>query len=601
MRKITIDEKNKRRIQKYIKQEIEFSYGYEEDIVLLEQNSELTERLARKVFEKIMNDAQSKRTILELKEDDEFKEQIEKAFAEYDTIPKPEELEKYGFYDGSYSYMEIEDVYSNMQIAFQLVELSNKRYAYRDLRNIARTAINSIDGIDKYNIELQPEAHERLQKIREELRTLLSKGRTDIEGIQASLDLYNSYAMDIWNQYLTDVNDTKSDEYRWLVHNLTKGELKGDFRNKYMSTSILTNNVMGLYGSANYGLILRPKHIVSASYKDTYTLNDRENDEEAFNIRPPIMLPQEIEEICMQQTIEANGEILNYDQKAIYPEIVVDEYEMVGIYYISNGEHELTRNYDRAKRIAEERGLPLIERDISRYRMQHELEPMTESTKKGLCRDILQKCCVGDKELQGAYNTYYRSFVDTHFQEFYEQYMKLKEKGDYSKDDILKAFSEIARDDIYFKKISQNIEGMYLTDEQKKQPRPEQDNNSTSVEINEFGESIRHGNIETLKETTPIKKSKELEETKEERIRPMEESIGKEYENTEQKMQKVNNSTVNLWMNRFSSWYSAIDRVSQNVKAKFVKTKSDIVRAISDRLREKNNKKNVQMPKQSER
>ena len=134
MRKITIDEENKRRIKKYIKQEIEFSYGYEEDIVLLEQNSELTEKLARKIFEKIMNDAQSKRTILELKEDDEFKEQIEKAFAEYDTIPKPEELEKYGFYDGSYSYMEIEDVYSNMQIAFQLVELSNKRYAYRDLR-----------------------------------------------------------------------------------------------------------------------------------------------------------------------------------------------------------------------------------------------------------------------------------------------------------------------------------------------------------------------------------------------------------------------------------------------------------------------------------
>ena len=44
MEKITLDEKNKRRIQKFIKQEIGF-YGYEKDIELLEQTGELTEEL----------------------------------------------------------------------------------------------------------------------------------------------------------------------------------------------------------------------------------------------------------------------------------------------------------------------------------------------------------------------------------------------------------------------------------------------------------------------------------------------------------------------------------------------------------------------------
>lgn len=40
-------------------------------------------------------------------------------------------------------------------------------------------------------------------------------------------------------------------------------------------------------------------------------------------------------------------------------------------------------------------------------------------------------------------------------------------------------------------------------------------------------------------------------------------------------------------MNRFNSWNSAINRVSQNVKAKFVKMKSDIVNAISEKLKER--------------
>ena len=45
MEKITIDENNKKRIQRYIKQEIGF-YGYEKDIELLEQSGQLTEILA---------------------------------------------------------------------------------------------------------------------------------------------------------------------------------------------------------------------------------------------------------------------------------------------------------------------------------------------------------------------------------------------------------------------------------------------------------------------------------------------------------------------------------------------------------------------------
>ena len=62
--------------------------------------------------------------------------------------------------------MEFNDIYSNMQIAFGLRELDNKYYGCRDLRNIAETVINSIDGIEKYQIELSSEAKEELQIIK---------------------------------------------------------------------------------------------------------------------------------------------------------------------------------------------------------------------------------------------------------------------------------------------------------------------------------------------------------------------------------------------------------------------------------------------------
>ena len=48
-----------------------------------------------------------------------------------------------------------------------------------------------------------------------------------------------------------------------------------------------------------------------------------------------------------------------------------------------------------------------------------------------------------------------------------------------------------------------------------------------------------------------------------------------------------------MWKNRFQNWYSAIDKVSQSVKNKFVKMKSDIVKAISEKLKEKTNFRQV--------
>lgn len=709
MEKITLDEQNKKRIQKFLKQEIGF-YGYEQDIELLEQKGELTEELARKVFTEIMNDAYRTRTMLEPEEDSEFREEIEEIFARYDKIPKPEHLEEYGFYDGAYNNMELDDIYSNMQIAFELRELDNKYYGCRDLRNIAETVINSINGIEKYKIELQPEAKEELQRIQEELRTLLSAEKTDIQGIQGRIELYNGHATNIWNDYLTDIDDVENSQYRWVIHNLTKGELEGNFRNKYMSTSLMTNNAMGRYGNSDYGLIIKPKHIVCASYRDTYTLNTRDDEENLFNIRPPLMLPHEVEDICIQQTIEENGEMLNYETTPIYSEIVVDEFEIEGVYYISYGEQELAKDYERAKKVAEERELPLIERDISKYRTEHGLNPMTDKAKRNLCRNILWKCCVGDRELEKTYSKLAKGFIDNNYKDFYKKFMELKDNPEFSKEDILRAFADVARGDILFGKISQNIDEMYLTEEQKETIQAMQEYGLTNIQDVQtlqqrlekcISDGIFYGvdqqNPEKLKRFETIKKAipqyekfknvylqlrqagledelykgidlrnisyselleratKILEEkSKTYEIQPdisdesvivtgeegsiiqpsaetttevqdvscggarinefgeiiRENNIGENVirdsdidvdvtQNTsgnkklEQSQQIQEIQTTNMWKNRFQNWYSTIDRVSQNSKGKFLKMKADIVKAISDKIKLRDNNRNI--------
>ena len=732
MEKITIDEQNKRRILKYIKQEIGF-YGYEEDIALLEQNGQLTEALAKKVFTKIMGDAQRIRTILEPEKDSEFKEQIDEAFSKYDTIPKPEDLEQYGFYDGAYNQMELDEVYANMQIAFEVKEIESKYYRCKDLRNIAGTAINSIDAIDKYQVELKPEAKSELQKIQTELQTLLSDSKTNMQAIQKRIDTYNHYATIIWNEYLTDIHDENNSQYRWMIHNLTKGELEGEFRNQYMSTSLITNNTMGRYGTARYGLIIKPKHIVSASYKDTYTRNTRGDEETLFNIRPPLMLPQEIEEFCIKQTIQENGEMLNYETTPIYSEIVVDEFEIEGVYYISYGEQELAPDYDRAKKVAEERDLPLIERDISKYRKEHGLEPMTERAKRNFCGNILRKCCTGDRALEEMFSKYSKAFIDKHFQELYDKYMQLKENREFSKEDILNLFSEITRGDLHFDKVSQNIDEMYLSleeiqkaqgereygiediqdreslqrrlekvisdgifysadkqdedklkkferiqsiipqfeefksaylqlrqagledelyqgidfltisydellekattileekakavdankkneekdvssDEMKTEENIEQSpkEDKGNIRINQCGEIIREHNskhvIQDLAGTEEIiKRDKQLKKMQPEKTRPQEESIRDEVgdkndlENHNMQIQERTEPTVELWMNRFNGWYSAIDRVSQNARNKFIKIKLEILNAIKERSYDRDNKRKKQYNKE---
>ena len=135
------------------------------------------------------------------------------------------------------------------------------------------------------------------------------------------------------------------------------------------------------------------------------------------------------------------------------------------------------------------------------------------------------------------------------------------------------------------------------------------------LKINEQGQIIKDGIVqdniqpeikdseqESIK-AEQVQQAKVYEQPQPEKIRPREKSIKDEVEDelrkTEQHTQKQDNPSVDLWMNRFNGWYSAIDRVSQSVKDKFVKMKSDIIKTIGEKLKERTNYKQVSKQEQN--
>ncbi len=101
--------------------------------------------------------------------------------------------------------------------------------------------------------------------------------------------------------------------------------------------------------------------------------------------------------------------------------------------------------------------------------------------------------------------------------------------------------------------------------------------------------------------------TKEYEQPQKEKIRPQEKNIKDKVEDMQNKdgqpIVQSKNPKVDLWMNRFSGWYNAINKVSQNVKTKFVKMKSDITKAIRGIVQERRmgKQKNTQEKDPNER
>ena len=122
--------------------------------------------------------------------------------------------------------------------------------------------------------------------------------------------------------------------------------------------------------------------------------------------------------------------------------------------------------------------------------------------------------------------------------------------------------------------------------------RNEQENDNRSNDAMKIASALKRGiTPDEYKKMAEVLTQKEHQELYTEKYRPREESIrdevGNELNRAEQNNNINNTQSVDLWMNRFNNWYNVIDRMSQSVKAKFVKMKDDIVKAIKTITRDR--------------
>ena len=519
-----LNEELKKRILAFLETKRE-EMLYEEKYPYL-QKEELSLKEFGSIFQMLLEEAKGTKKVTGIPKDGEFESAFQSAYAKLEKGPiNPGDLLELLH---KVSFEEYEKIISqSMNDCLDVIELGNKYDLVLDLRLLAKNAIESIDGLEKYNINVSPEVSSQMFEIQKKLKLLLADKTIDIQGIRKEIDKYNVHALAIWDDYLSQSENGENSGFRWIVHNLTHGELKGDFKDPYMSTSLITNNAMGVFGRNKFGLKIKPKHIVAASNRDVATANDGSgwagHRKRLFLTLPaPIMLPQEVEQKCIQDTLDANGEELNYDEVPIYSEVVVDDFEIESIYYISNGEHELAPDYESAKSMAEERGLPLHELDISKHRAEHGLQPMTDKMKKEFLSNILWKCCKDKELLKNTFSIHSDKFVEEHYQEFSDKFIELKEKGDYTTEDILRAFAEIVRDDLHFGEIAQNIDEQY-----------------------------------------PIKEKEEPELIQQE-------------------------LPEDKWMGRFSKWYAVTDKVKPNIKQTIIRIRQDMTQTIKGLFKKRN-------------
>lgn len=446
---IIINEQDRIRIYEHIQKSIGYyAHEYDNEIKTFTSGGILDKEFATKILENLVYSCALTKS--KLREKKEFEQELLSADEVFYGIPKSKEYNNYSdirYTDtDTYTDMDMEEIYSNIRACLNVEEVYKKVLYTQNLRIRANTIINSISSIGNQKLNISEETKESLSKICGEMEELISKENTDVTAIQEEISEYNKYATKIWNCYLSKGKG----EPRWLVHNLSKGDFKGNFDKNYISTSLVTNKTMGLYAQNRgncFGFIIKPKNIISATGYDTFTNNSPVNEYMgAFTNEdmPPIKLPWEIEEECIKRTIEQNGEMLNYDKGTVYSEIVLDDFEIEAMYYRSNGEGELAPNYEIAKKMAEERGLELRELDITSARENLGLTQMTDGMQRKFFQNILRKKFMPEYLSQNIKKSREKTIIEkedqlikAHCKEFYQKYIDLRKGGQYTKNDIL--------------------------------------------------------------------------------------------------------------------------------------------------------------------
>ena len=303
--------------------------------------------------------------------------------------------------------------------------------------------LESINSIDKYGY--RDKIEERDMQVLEQIKIRLERQDLSREEMQEILNRYNEVAHRMWQEYLTEPIENNENKFSYLLCNIGDKEFEGEFNTGIISTSLITSNEINFYSerrkSFPNGFIVKPKNIVSATYYDNAIDNQDKTYDEEMHI---IQLPFEVEQMAINEQKEQDdyfkyrGKGIISGEYATCTEVACDDFEIEGYFFVSFGEGELSPVYSKAKRMADSRGLKLIEIDFSKIRANNGLEPMDDLMKRDLFKNMIFKALASDENSERALSLVRNSeFIEQNYKVFASKFLELKETEDFNTEQIL--------------------------------------------------------------------------------------------------------------------------------------------------------------------
>lgn len=290
-----------------------------------------------------------------------------------------------------------EEVKNLLEIIYNLSKISLKIIQINELKKEKKEIIKSLNYIL---------SKEEVKKHEIELNLLFKK--IDIEKIKEYLIKLQKIIIEDFKNKTTDIKSFKKGDYfRFLCHSVSFTKYDEKRQKKYTSASLLTPNHTKTYRDG-YGFIIEPKNIICASKDDAFTDITAKNNEDTMNsIIPRIDSIEKIEEECTN-----------------YSEILLDGFNPIGIFCLTDGSKTLNLNYLRALKLQDSFPyLKIIDIDLTLYK-----EDLTEIR----------------NSLINRINAYLGRFEEVEYEkyeEFFQKYLELKKERELTEEEIINLFN----------------------------------------------------------------------------------------------------------------------------------------------------------------
>ncbi len=218
------------------------------------------------------------------------------------------------------------------------LNLNNALKEYQKARDYIHAKEDIISSLQSYKNS------DEIASFESKFNSLLEKG--DFDSIDEYLKYCQQDILDHWSQTVNHVeNYVEGNPFKFLCHSTGSTDWNGDYCTRFVSTSLLTDNLTDTY-RLGYGFIFNPENIVGAASKDTYTNNNANGIDELlrYTLVPKIDTPEKLIKECFDTKSKNPND-------NVYNEVIIDGFNPAGIFCIIDGTYKGENNYQDALKL----------------------------------------------------------------------------------------------------------------------------------------------------------------------------------------------------------------------------------------------------------